>query len=117
MDATFTSIVRLWEQGYTQTQISRKLNLSLGKVRKVLLTVGLIETDESKFLKQGFTVEEIAKKQARQSKPFPGESHTKKECTMQNIHRKTRCKSEKPGRKRRRLNNENHKSTVCSLPC
>lgn len=62
MDATFTSIIRLWEQGYTQTQIGRKLNLSLGKVRKILLTVGLIETEESKFLKQGLTVEEIAEK-------------------------------------------------------
>nr|DAH41778.1 MAG TPA: Protein of unknown function (DUF1670) [Caudoviricetes sp.] len=62
MDATFTAVVRLFEQGYTQTQIGRKLNLSLGKVRKILLTVGLIETEESKFLKQGLTVEEIAQK-------------------------------------------------------
>lgn len=62
MDATFTAVVRLFEQGYTQTQIGRKLNLSLGKVRKILLTVGLIETEESKFLKQGLTVEEIAEK-------------------------------------------------------
>lgn len=34
----------------------------MGKVRKILLTVGLIETEESKFLKQGLTVEEIARK-------------------------------------------------------
>lgn len=62
MDATLTAVVRLFEQGYTQTQIGRKLNLSLGKVRKILLTVGLIETEESQFLKQGLTVEEIARK-------------------------------------------------------
>ena len=62
MDATFTAVVRLFEQGYTQTQIGRKLNLSLCKVRKILLTVGLIETEESKFLKQGLAVEEIARK-------------------------------------------------------
>lgn len=72
MDATFATIVRLWEQGYTQTQISRKLNLSLSKVRKVLLTVGLIETDESKFLKQGFTVEEIAQKTGKTVKAVSG---------------------------------------------
>lgn len=78
MDATFTSIVRLWEQGYTQTQISRKLNLSLSKVRKVLLTVGLIETEESKFLKQGLTVGEIAKKLGKTVKAVSGRIPHKK---------------------------------------
>lgn len=72
MDATFATIVRLWEQGYTQTQISKKLSLSLSKVRKVLLTVGLIETEESKFLKQDLTVEEIAKKLGKTVKAVSG---------------------------------------------
>ena len=36
------------------------------------MTVGLIETEESKFLKQGLTVEEIAKKLGKTVKAVSG---------------------------------------------
>lgn len=62
MDATFQSVIRLWEQGFSQKEISRRLDISFSKVRKILVTVGAIETDESKLLKAGLTVQEIAEK-------------------------------------------------------
>lgn len=62
MDATFTAVVRLWEQGLCQTEIARRLNLSDAKTRKVLLTVGLIATEESRLYAQGMSVDAIAAK-------------------------------------------------------
>ena len=60
MDVTFTAVSRLWEQGASQKEISRRLNISEAKVRKILITTGAIETDESKLLAAGKTVEQIA---------------------------------------------------------
>lgn len=60
MDATFTAVSRLWEQGCSQKEICRRLNLSNCKVRKILVTIGAIETDESKLYAAGKTVEQIA---------------------------------------------------------
>lgn len=60
MDATYTSVIRLWEQECSLNEICRRLNLSKSKVRKILITSGYIETDESKMLKDGLTVREIA---------------------------------------------------------
>lgn len=60
MDATFTAVARLWDQELSQKDISRRLNISEQKVRKILITIGAVETEESRLLKQGFTVDQIA---------------------------------------------------------
>ena len=60
MDATFTAVSRLWEQGCSQKEICLRLNLSNSKVRKILVTIGAIETNESNLYAAGKTVEEIA---------------------------------------------------------
>lgn len=60
MDVTVTAVSRLWEQGSSQKEISRRLNISEAKVRKILITTGAIETEESKMFAAGKTVEQIA---------------------------------------------------------
>lgn len=60
MDATFTAVSRLWEQGCSQKEICLRLNLSNSKVRKILVTIGAIETEESKLYAAGKTVDQIA---------------------------------------------------------
>lgn len=60
MDATFTAVSRLWEQELSQKEISRRLNISEAKVRKILITVGAVETEESKLYVSGYTPEKIA---------------------------------------------------------
>ena len=60
MDATFTAVARLWDQELSQKDISRRLNISEQKVRKILITIGAVETEESRLLKQAFTVDQIA---------------------------------------------------------
>ena len=60
MDAAFTAVSRLWEQECSQKEIARRLNLSEAKVRKILITIGAVETEESKLYAQGRTQEEIA---------------------------------------------------------
>lgn len=60
MDSTFTAVLRLWEQDLSQKEIARRLNLSEQKVRRILVTAGAIQTEESKLHSQGQTVEEIA---------------------------------------------------------
>lgn len=59
MDITFRSVARLYEQGYSQKHISRQLNLSEQKVKKILITLGLKETPEAKMFASGMTVDEI----------------------------------------------------------
>ena len=60
MDATYTAVLRLWEQNPSMRDIARRLNISHGKVLKILVTAGALETDESKLYVQGKTVPEIA---------------------------------------------------------
>ena len=59
MDATITSVVRLWEQQCSQREISRRLGISEQKVKKVLITAGCLKTRESILAQQGKTVAEI----------------------------------------------------------
>lgn len=59
MDATFTAVLRLWEQDCSQKEIARRLNLSEQKVRKILVTAGAIETEESKLYAKGYTAAQI----------------------------------------------------------
>lgn len=60
MDATYTAVLRLWEQNPSRKDISRRLNISHGKVLKIPVTAGAVETEESKLRAQGKTVPEIA---------------------------------------------------------
>lgn len=59
MDATFLAVSRLWEQHYSQSEIARRLKISQPKVRKILLTIGAISTEESKLYAAGHTLEQI----------------------------------------------------------
>ena len=60
MDATYTAVSRLWEQQLSQKEISRRLGISEQKVRKILITIGAVETDISRMYASGMTAEEIA---------------------------------------------------------
>lgn len=62
MDALYTAVIRLHEQGSSKKEISRRLNISHGKVTKILVTAGLIETEESRLYQSGMTVAQIADK-------------------------------------------------------
>ena len=62
IDATFQSVLRLWEQDTSQKEIARRLRISEQKVCKILVTAGAIETEESKLLKAGLAVKQIAEK-------------------------------------------------------
>lgn len=68
MDATIQSVIRLWEQELSQKEISRRLRISEQKVCKILVTVGAIETEESRMIKSGLTVSEIAEKLGKSEK-------------------------------------------------
>ena len=62
----------LYEQGYSQREIAAKLNLSHKKVLQMLVTSGMIETDESRMYAQGYTVEQIAETLGKQVKSVLG---------------------------------------------
>lgn len=68
MDATVQSVLRLWEQDFSQKEIARRINISEQKVCKILVTAGAIETEESKLLKAGLTVKQIAEKLEKSEK-------------------------------------------------
>ena len=68
MDATIQSVIRLWEQELSQKEISRRLKISEQKVCKILVTVGAIETEESRMIKSGLSVSEIAEKLGKSEK-------------------------------------------------
>ena len=68
MDATIQSVIRLWEQELSQKEISRRLRISEQKVCKILVTVGAIETEESRMIKSGLSVSEIAEKLGKSEK-------------------------------------------------
>lgn len=64
MDATYTSVIRLHEQGITPKQIAKRLHLSEQKVRRILITVGAYSTPTSEEVNQriaqGETLDQIA---------------------------------------------------------
>ena len=68
MDATVQSVLRLWEQDISQKEIARRINISEQKVCKILVTTGAIETEESKLLKAGLAVKQIAEKLEKSEK-------------------------------------------------
>lgn len=72
MDATFTAVARLWEQKCSQREIANRLNISEPKVRKILITIGAIETDESQLFATGLSIEEIADKLGKSPKAVLG---------------------------------------------
>ena len=72
MDATYTSVIRLWEQQCSQKEIARRLNLSEAKVRKILITAGFVKTPESVMLADGLTPAEIAAKLGKSLKAVNG---------------------------------------------
>lgn len=64
MDALFTSVVRLHEQGIANKVIARQLKISEQKVRKILITTGAWSSPLSlkiqKMRKEGKSIGEIA---------------------------------------------------------
>lgn len=59
MGEVFSDVSNLWKKGFSKKEISRRLNISEHKVRKILVTIGAIETDESKLYAAGYTNEQI----------------------------------------------------------
>lgn len=72
MDATFTAVARLWEQKCTQREIANRLKISEPKVRKILISIGAIETDESRLFATGLSIEEIADMMGKSPKAVLG---------------------------------------------
>lgn len=62
MDATFTAVLRLWEQGISQKEIAHRLDIPVSKTRKILVTAGAVKTEESALYASGMTPVEIAHK-------------------------------------------------------
>lgn len=64
MDALFTSVVRLSEQGLSLKKISKQLNISEQKARKILITAGAwsspLADSIAAMTKSGKCVDEIA---------------------------------------------------------
>ena len=56
----YDSVSRLWCQECSQKEISFRLHISPAKVRKILVSVGAIETYESKLYAAGHTPEQIS---------------------------------------------------------
>lgn len=57
----YDSVSRLWQQECSQREISYRLRISQPKVRKILVTIGAIETEESRLYASGYTPEQISK--------------------------------------------------------
>lgn len=72
MDATFTAVARLWKQKCSQREIANRLSISEPKVRKILITIGAIKTDESQLFATGLSIEEIADKLGKSPKAVLG---------------------------------------------
>ena len=53
MDATFQSVLRLWEQDYSKKEIARRLRISHQKVCKILVTEGANRRKDGKIRKGG----------------------------------------------------------------
>lgn len=68
MDATFLAVSKLWRQGYSLNEISRKMQISLQKTRKILITLGEIDTEEATLFRRGLTQKEIAEKLKKKQK-------------------------------------------------
>ena len=68
MDVTFSSVLRLYEQGCSQREITRRLKISHTKVCKILVTAGVIKTEESEMFSSGLSIEEIADKLGKSEK-------------------------------------------------
>lgn len=58
-DQIFGKVVEMYKAGLSMRTIYKDLHISQQKVRKILITAGLYETEESKLLDSGMTVEEI----------------------------------------------------------
>ena len=54
------SASRLWQQECSQREVSCRLRISQPKVRKILVTIGAIDTEESKLYASGHTPEQIS---------------------------------------------------------
>lgn len=68
MDSTFLAVSRLWEHGESLRGIAHRLNLSEGKVRKILVTLGAYETDITRLYSAGMPPEAIAKRTGKSLK-------------------------------------------------
>lgn len=59
MDVTWQTVCRLYEHEPSIKGIARRLNLSHGKIKKILITTGYIDTPESQLYREGKTIAEI----------------------------------------------------------
>ena len=63
--STFNTVVSMYRRGASKKQIAAYTGISMGKITKILITKGLLQTEKSiliqEKLKNGFTPEEIRK--------------------------------------------------------
>ena len=60
MEEVLSAVSNLWKKGFSKKEISRRLNISEHKVRKILVTIGAIEPEESRLYASGYTPEQIS---------------------------------------------------------
>lgn len=63
---------KIHENSWWRREIANRLGISSPKVRKILLTIGAIQTDESRMHAAGMTVAEIAAEQKISEKAVSG---------------------------------------------
>ena len=114
MDATFTAVLRLSEQGHSLKKISRSLCISECKTRKILVTLGSYDSPRyrqiSQLLKDGKTQDEICELLKLSSSavnsyiPY-SRGMQNAEYPTTNAHRIRACRARKAD-----MNYENHNS-------
>lgn len=71
-DKTFDHVAELWNRGFSQRQIALRLEIGYQKVRKILLTLGAIDTQEARLFAEGFSLEQIAEATGKAVKTVSG---------------------------------------------
>lgn len=71
-DKTFDRVAELWRRGFSQKQIALRLEIGYQKVRKILLTLGAIDTQEAHLFAEGFSLEQIAEATGKAVKTVSG---------------------------------------------
>lgn len=72
MDRVQLSVLRFWEHGVSEKEICRRLKISNTKVTKILVTLGVKETDELALQRQGLSIPEIAERLEKSERAVSG---------------------------------------------
>lgn len=83
MDATYTAVLRLWEQNPSMRDIARRLNISHGKVQKILVPPVLWRRTNPNCMSRVKQSPRLPKFWANPKRPCSAASPTRKVCTAQ----------------------------------